>query len=106
LIDAQLPKSLKEFFSAKGYQSLHVGDLMVADATDETIFQRAQDLSAIIVTKDADFPLIRSRKSGPQIVWLRVGNVRKRDLAATLEQLWPEIIKELMEGGQIVEIRG
>ena len=105
LIDAQLPRSLAEYFRLKGYQAFHVRDLMIEQASDEEIFLRAKKLSAIVVSKDSDFALIKSRLSGPQILWLRVGNVTKATLSAKLDSVWEELINELISGGAIIEVR-
>ena len=55
--------------------------------------------------KDSDFALIKSRLSGPQILWLRVGNVTKATLSAKLDSVWEELINELISGGAIIEVR-
>jgi predicted nuclease of predicted toxin-antitoxin system len=105
LIDAQLPRSLAEFFRSKGYQAFHVRDLMLREASDREIFSKAKELSAIIVSKDADFAVLKSMQPGPQILWLRVGNTTKAELTAKLESVWDGLIDELMGEGAIIEVR-
>jgi predicted nuclease of predicted toxin-antitoxin system len=105
LIDAQLPRSLAEYFRSKGYQAYHVRDLMIAQASDEEIFLRAKELSAIVVSKDSDFASIKSRLAGPQVLWLRVGNLKKSALTKKLDSIWEDVVDELTAGGSIIEVR-
>jgi predicted nuclease of predicted toxin-antitoxin system len=60
--------------------------------TDSELWAHAEQNDLVIVTKDADF----SRRvilvaPPPRVVHLRVGNMRRRDFAAWLERIWPQI---------------
>ncbi len=46
-------------FSGQGIQAFHVDDIMSAQSSDHAIFDRAKDMSAIVVRKDRDFVLMR-----------------------------------------------
>ncbi len=39
----------------------------------------------------------------PKVIWVRLGNIRKRDLESTLLQLWPKII-DLIEEADLIEV--
>jgi len=59
----------------------------------------------VIVTKDEDFAASRIlAKQGPQIVWVRLANARRRDLLAWFERVLPQLLAALERGETIVEI--
>jgi predicted nuclease of predicted toxin-antitoxin system len=60
LVDAQLPPSLTEALRQAGCQAVHVTDLGLLAATDQQIWDEAISRSAVLVTKDRDFPLRRA----------------------------------------------
>jgi len=81
LVDAQLPSSLAEALRQAGCQAIHVIDLGLLAATDQQIWDEAISRSAVLVTKDRDFPLCRAaRNDGPAVLWVRVGNISNRKL--------------------------
>ena len=56
------------------------------------------------MTRDTDFfDRIMLDGSPPKVIWVRLGNIRKRDLESKLLQLWPSIVK-LLEDSDLVEI--
>jgi predicted nuclease of predicted toxin-antitoxin system len=103
LIDAQLPPSLAAIFSASGHDVVHLFDVAPRNADDAAIWQLATTDHRVIVTKDEDFAS-RSKLtlSGPQVVWLRVGNCSKPELRAWLEPLLPSITQALERGDRLV----
>lgn len=54
LLDANIPYSAKEIFSAK-HAAWHVRDLGLEHSSDENILARAQKERAVIITRDLDF---------------------------------------------------
>jgi predicted nuclease of predicted toxin-antitoxin system len=106
LVDAQLPPALARFLEAQGHEARAVREVGLREADDTEIWAFAQRDAWILVTKDEDFPerTINSR-SGPQIVWLRIGNSTKRVLLAWFEPLLPCVVRELAAGHRIVEVR-
>lgn len=103
VIDQQLPAALGGWFEAKGFEAVHVRDLGMREASDRTIWQYALDQAAVIVTKDEDFALMRGRREGPQVLWLRIGNATNRVLRAHLDKVWPDVKLWLEDGEAIVE---
>ena len=102
LIDAQLPPSLAEALRQAGHQAIHVADIGLLAATDQHIWNEAVSRSAVLVTKDRDFPLRRAaRNDGPVILWVRVGNAGNRKLIDLTLRALPAII-EAIERGEIV----
>jgi len=105
LIDAQLPSALARWLTAEGHDASHVFDVGLTHATDTEIWQHAADTAAVIVTKDEDFALrAQLRKGGPQVVWVRYGNVRKAELLQRLATVWPEVADAIARGESLVEL--
>jgi len=53
-------------------------------------------LGAVIVSKDEDFARLTLLRPEPvAVVWLRLGNCRTATLLATMERVWPEIVRQL-----------
>jgi predicted nuclease of predicted toxin-antitoxin system len=73
------------------------------DASDSEVWRYAIAHSAIIVTKDEDFALRRQQASGPQVLWLRIGNATNHALRAHLDAAWPVAQQWLEQGEPIVE---
>jgi predicted nuclease of predicted toxin-antitoxin system len=85
LVDVQLPPALTVFLQARGHEAKAAREVGLRQAEDPAIRTFAQAGAWIVVTKDEDFaerPL-RSQ-TGPQVLWLRIGNSTKRILLA-----WP-----------------
>jgi len=82
LVDAQLPPALARWLTAAGHPSAHVADIGMATAQDPAVWEYAALNSAVIVTKDQDFAVLRilSDAPTPSVVWLRIGNSRRATL--------------------------
>jgi predicted nuclease of predicted toxin-antitoxin system len=104
LVDAQLPPALARRIEALGYDVQHVADCGLAGAPDDAIWKHAASVGAAIITKDEDFAVRRLLQPGPAIVWLRVGNTRRRTLLARLEAELPAIVAALEQGESLVEV--
>src|SRR5689334_6173775 len=99
LVDAQLPPALASWFIAHGHEAKAAREVGLRNATDTAIWNFAMQGGSVIVSKDEDFVerTLRST-SGPQIVWLRIGNCTNGILFAWLEPLLPGIVRELQAG--------
>ena len=107
LVDAQLPPSLAEALRQAGCQAVHLVDLGLLAATDEQIWNETISRSAVLVTKDRDFPLRRAAsKDGPAILWVRVGNIGNRKLIDLTLRALPGIIEAIERGEAVVEFVG
>jgi predicted nuclease of predicted toxin-antitoxin system len=107
LVDAQLPPSLAEAVSGAGCEAVHVADLNLVAATDHRIWDEAILRSAVLVTKDRDFSLLRAAKSdGPVVLWIRVGNTDNRSLIAKVLRSLPAIIGAVERGETVIELVG
>jgi predicted nuclease of predicted toxin-antitoxin system len=107
LVDAQLPPALAAALRDAGCDAVHVCDLGLLTATDRQIWDEAMSRSAVLVTKDRDFSLLRAaRMKGPAILWIRVGNTDNRTLVAQVLRALPAIIDAAERGEPVIEFVG
>ena len=60
------------------------------------LWQQACENDWIILTRDADFfDRLLIHGPPPKVVWVRLGNLRKKDLIETLVGRWPSIENQL-----------
>ena len=106
LVDAQLPPALARMLSARGHVAEHVTDIGPADATDQELLRYALEHGAGLMTKDEDFSIMISLGvQAPVIVWIRVGNTRRRALIEWFEPLVDHVIEMIETGNRLVELR-
>jgi predicted nuclease of predicted toxin-antitoxin system len=106
LIDEQLPPGLCHWLVEIGHAATHVNDLGLPNGEDETIWNHALSIDAIIITKDEDFAERTARTAtGPVILWLRIGNSTNRVLLQWLEPRWSEITELLDAENRLIEVR-
>jgi predicted nuclease of predicted toxin-antitoxin system len=105
LIDAQLPPGLAHRLAAGGYAAEHVNRIGLGNASDSAIWEHAARIDAVLVTKDEDFVALAGQEpTGPQVVWIRIGNISNDALWRALEPLLDEIVQSLNAGERIVEV--
>jgi predicted nuclease of predicted toxin-antitoxin system len=105
LIDAQLPPRLATRLVAAGHDARHVGDFDMLRARDRAIWDKAIELEAAIISKDADFVTLRAlRTSGPAIVWIRLGNVSRTVLIDRIERALPSIVNQIGRGERVIVV--
>ncbi len=105
LIDNQLPEALAAFFNENGFDARHVRHFGLGAVPDEQIWQFAKSGNYGIVTMDEDFQHLASRHgSPPQVVWVRLGNVRRQALLETFAALLPTLRSGLESGTAVIEI--
>ena len=105
LIDAQLAPGLARRLATRGYVAEHVNRIGLGVASDCAIWRYAARARATVLTKDEDFVVLAGREpSGPQVVWIRIGNISNDALWRALEPLLDEIIRTLNAGERIVEV--
>lgn len=71
LIDADSPYSLIVIFDKHGYKAVHVRRVL-GSATDEEIYDYAQDKGYIIVTRDLGFAEIFLKNKGLGLILMRL----------------------------------
>ena len=87
LVDAQLPKRLARWLTARGHDALHTLDLAGGNRTpDAAVTEFACREERIVVTKDADFVnshLLVGRP--PRLLLITTGNMGNGDFERLLE---------------------
>ena len=107
LVDAQLPPSLAEALREAGCQAVHLVELGLLAASDQQIWDEAISRSAVLVTKDRDFPLRRAASNdGPAILWVRVGNIGNRKLIELTLRALSTIIDSIERDEAVIEFLG
>jgi predicted nuclease of predicted toxin-antitoxin system len=106
LVDAQLPPALARFLESRGHEAKAAREADLREAEDPVIWTFAKSGLWVVVTKDEDFAERALRSpTGPQVVWLRIGNSTNRVLFAWLEPLLPAAVQDLQSGHRLVELR-
>jgi predicted nuclease of predicted toxin-antitoxin system len=91
LVDAQMPPQLATWLRARGH---------------EAVAAREVGLGDVIVTKDEDFAELAARSdTGPQVLWVRTGNLVNKVLLERFAAAWPEAEPLLAAGARLVELR-
>jgi predicted nuclease of predicted toxin-antitoxin system len=105
LIDAQLPPRLADWLSERGHVAEHVNRIGLGAAGDSAIWQHMIRCRTTLLTKDEDFvALARENPSGPQVVWVRIGNISNHSLWRALDSRLDEIVQLLDAGERIIEV--
>ena len=106
LVDNQLPTALARFLASLGVDCQHVLDVDLGDASDAEIWEYASGNDYVVVSKDEDFLYLANAPSAKaRLIWIRLGNCRKKALLAAVESLWPKIEARLNAGERIIELR-
>ncbi|GHT21445.1 hypothetical protein FACS189430_01490 [Bacteroidia bacterium] len=87
IVDTQLPPALAAFLNLKGMDATHVMDYPMGEFTsDKEIIDIASREERIVITKDSDFFDYHLLKGyPPAILWLRIGNVKNKDLIEIID---------------------
>jgi predicted nuclease of predicted toxin-antitoxin system len=109
LIDNALSPKIAEGLAATGYQAVHVRQLGMGAASDESIFQWCLDNEHVVVSADADFGalLAQSRRMKPSVLLLR--RIAQSPPAVVLQVLLanlPSLAEPLDEGSIVVVEEG
>ena len=76
------------------------------EKSDAEIWVFAKSNDFIVVSKDEDFVHLANRFGDTgRLLWVRIGNCRKRHLIARFEQSLSDILLAFDQGSRIVEIR-
>jgi predicted nuclease of predicted toxin-antitoxin system len=106
LLDANLPARLADVFAAGGHECVHMEALLPRYAEDTDIALIANQLGAVLVSRDADFVhLSRSGRLRVAVVWVRLGNLRRAALAATMRDRLAAIVRHVDAGEKTVIVR-
>ena len=102
LLDQGAPYRAARLLSDRGIDTLHVGDLGLAEARDESILERARELDRIVCTFDADFHALMALSAAvsPSVIFLRIPRLRHLGFAELIERVGRQLHTEL--AGQVL----
>jgi predicted nuclease of predicted toxin-antitoxin system len=106
LVDHQLPVALARFISAQGHHAVHVRDIGLMEVEDTAIWQHAGRHGIVVISKDEDFTFLANRPLDTgRLVWVRLGNCRKKVLLEAFKAQLPNMVAEFDSGNRLVELR-
>jgi predicted nuclease of predicted toxin-antitoxin system len=105
LVDANLPRALADWLREFGHEALHVDDLLGIPALDGAIWRFARNHGFNIISKDADFAKMADAGNGPQVEWVRCGNMKFARFQIWFAARSSACFRLLEEGEQLVELR-
>ena len=105
LIDADSPHSLREIFDKHGYKAVHVRHVL-GSATDEEIYNYAQENNYVVVTRDLGFAVTFLKNKGVGLILIRLPYYFTVDkINKVFDEFLNEAdIKELVNSIAVVEL--
>jgi predicted nuclease of predicted toxin-antitoxin system len=105
LIDESLPPLLAQGLQRLGHDAVHVNELHLQGAADDTVYAAAGSRGAVLVSLDLDFADARRFSGGSGVVVLRLRGRTTRDelierTAALVHRFAPEI--DALAGGIMI----
>lgn len=106
LLDANLSPRVAEVLRVSGHETLHVGDLDMLTAADETILEWAAEHGYVVITADSDFGalLFRNRAASPSVVHLRGVSHQPPEPQAALLVAGLPAVEGALDAGAIVSL--
>ena len=75
------------------------------ETSDRDIWKWAKQSKSILISKDEDFLILHSADEQPvHLIWIRVGNTRRKELLEWVERLLPHIMDKLNFRELLVEL--
>ncbi|MCC6540732.1 MAG: DUF5615 family PIN-like protein [Flavobacteriales bacterium] len=105
LVDTQLPYQLATALKQRGHRAVHASELPQGHLTpDEAIIAMADQDSAVVVTKDADFIAAYEVKGVPErLLYVATGNIRNAELIL-LVMNYLDLVNDALKDGGLVEL--
>jgi predicted nuclease of predicted toxin-antitoxin system len=105
ILDNMLPKALAEFLISNGHEAHTAARLKTGSNSDQSIWSKAEEMRAVLITKDADFDSIIKNSTKEQLVHYRGGNVTTAHLLHVFEKNLPDVLAGLEAGELKIEFR-
>ncbi len=105
IVDAQLPRSLRNLLVEKGHDTVHTIDLPLKNITpDDTIVQISMAENRVVISKDTDFLQSYMVHGVPQkLILVKTGNIRNAELLKLFSTYIDQIV-EILTTQSLVEI--
>ncbi len=104
IIDAHLPKSLTRIFKELGHIAIHTTDLPQENKTSDADITLEAGEDGIVISKDDDFyQSFLLYRNPPKLIFVKVGNMRLRELKALFTKVAPTLI-ELLAQHDLLEL--
>jgi predicted nuclease of predicted toxin-antitoxin system len=106
LLDQGLPRSAARLLREGGIDTLHVGEVGLAAATDNEILEKGRQESRVVVTLDADFHslLTFSKAVFPSVIRIRIEGLTGSRAANVIKEAVLRS-KEDLESGALVTVQ-
>lgn len=93
IIDAHLPKRVASIFQELGHEAIHTSELPDGNASQDKAIIVTAGEDGVVVSKDDDFlnSFLLHRKP-VQFVYVKVGNMRLRELTELFQTAAPKLI--------------
>ncbi len=100
IADVHISPATVAHLKSFGYDIQRVTDYLPANSTDEEIINLSIERDAVIVTQDLDFSnlIILHGLKKPSIISIRLEKPIPEKVTKILNELFPKIINELLEG--------
>lgn len=103
-IDMPVSPSLAVWLSKQGHNAIHISQLGMSQAADQTVLDYASKENSIVITADLDFPRLLAIMGAhsPGIILFRGGNYTESGMKMLMERVLHAIPAEEMEKSIVV----
>ena len=103
LLDQGTPRSAADILRVAGFDTVHTGEVGLAEAEDAEIIHQAAIEDRIVVTLDADFHtlLALSQSTMPSVIRIRVEGLRAEDFSLLVQYVLNQCEDDLAAGAMV-----
>jgi predicted nuclease of predicted toxin-antitoxin system len=103
LLDLGTPRSAAAILRNAGLDTVHTGEVGLAQAEDTEIIRQADEQDRIVVTLDADFHalLALAQAKKPSVIRFRVEGLRADEFVELLQKVLPQCEDDLNAGAMV-----